>query len=141
MIVVAIIGVLSSIGIIAFGTYAAKGQRDRGCVMTLPEMARDLQTYKQVNGTYTTDFTDLNKVLKTSKEWSATPADSTLTHTYSIAKGSSGSIATSFKISCTPTVLEANGFDRSGCGVLTYDNFGRKGATKVSTKTIDSCWR
>ena len=141
MIVVAIIGVLSSIGMMAYGTYTAKGERDRGCVMILPEMARDLETYRQVNASYTTSFSSLNSVIKSSRAWAATPTDTTLKHTYSIAAGSSGSIVTSFKISCTPTKLEADGFDGTGCGVLTYDNFGRKGATREGSKTVDSCWR
>ncbi|VAW58355.1 hypothetical protein MNBD_GAMMA11-3223 [hydrothermal vent metagenome] len=141
MIVVAILGILSTVGMMSYGTYSSKGERDRGCVMILPEMARDLETYRQVNTSYTTSFTTLNSVLRTSKEWSATPTDSTLKHTYSIAAGSSGDISTSFKISCTPTEVGADGFDKTGCGVLTYDNFGRKGATKEASKTIDSCWR
>ncbi|VAW70851.1 hypothetical protein MNBD_GAMMA09-1205 [hydrothermal vent metagenome] len=142
MIVVAIIGVLSSIGIMSYSTYSAKGERDRGCVMILPEMARDMETYRQVNGTFTTDFKELNKVLKTSKEWAATPTDKTLTHTYSIAAGASKSIISSFKISCTPTKVDAAKLDSTGCGVLTYDNFGRRGVLKLaSSKTVDSCWR
>lgn len=141
MIVVALIGVLSTIGLMSYSTYSAKGERDRGCVMILPEMARDLETYRQANGSYTTSFTSLNTVLQSSKEWSATPTEGSLTHTYSIAAGSSGSIASSFKLSCTPTRLESNGFDSTGCGVLTYDNYGRRGATKEASKTIDSCWR
>ncbi|VAW69916.1 hypothetical protein MNBD_GAMMA10-266 [hydrothermal vent metagenome] len=141
MIVIAIIGVLSTVGMIAYGTYTAKGERNRGCVMVMPEMARDLEIYRQVNSSYTTSFATLNTVLKASKEWSATPTDTTLAHTYSIAAGSSSDIASTFKISCTPKSVESDGFDKTGCGVLSYDNFGRKGATRKTGKTLDSCWR
>ncbi len=136
MIVVAILSVISTVGMMSYRTYAAKGERDRGCVMVLPEMARDLELYKQVNGAYTTDFNELNKILKSSREWSAIPVDTTLTHKYSIALANGG-----FIISCTPTRLE-NGLDLTGCGILTYDNFGRRDVSAVEGgKSKDSCWR
>ncbi|HED35652.1 MAG TPA: prepilin-type N-terminal cleavage/methylation domain-containing protein [Gammaproteobacteria bacterium] len=138
MVVVAILGVISAVGMMSYSTYAAKGERDRGCVMVLPEMARDLELYKQVNGTYTDKFSDINTLLKSTQEWSETPVDTTLTHTYKIVLAGGG-----YTISCIPTRLE-NGFDRTGCGTLTYDNFGRRGVSAVDTgagKTKDSCWR
>lgn len=142
MIVVAILGVLTSVGILAYEGFVSKAERDRGCVMVLPEMARDLELHKQAYGVYTTDFDDLNRVARSSQEWAATPADSSLQHTFAIAAGSSGSINTSFTITCTPTKV-VGGFDGSGCGALTYDNFGRKGGTAdtANGKTVESCWR
>lgn len=143
MIVVAIIGVLTAVGMVAYETFISKAERDRGCVMVLPEMARDQEIHKQAYGVYTTNFTQLNRITKASREWAATPADSSIHATLSIAAGSSGSINTSFMISCTPTKVDGSGFDGSGCGVLTYDNFGRKGGTAdtANGKTVESCWR
>lgn len=143
MIVVAILGVLTSVGILAYETLVSKGERGRGCVMIMPEMARDLELHKNAYGVYTTDFDELNRVTRSSQEWAATPADDSLKHTFSIAAGPSGSINTSFTITCTPTKVDGSGFDSNGCGALTYDNFGRKGgvADTANGKTLDSCWR
>ncbi|HEY9201799.1 MAG TPA: prepilin-type N-terminal cleavage/methylation domain-containing protein [Gammaproteobacteria bacterium] len=143
MIVVAILGVLTSVGILAYEGFVSKAERDRGCVMVMPEMARDLELHKQAYGVYTTDFDELNRVARSSQEWAATPADDSLQHTFAIAAGSSGNISTSFTITCTPTKVDGSGFDGSGCGALTYDNFGRKGGTAdtANGKTVDSCWR
>jgi len=105
--------------------------------MILPEMARDLELYKQVNGVYPDNFVQLNSVLKSSREWFTTPADSTLKRTYTLVPGNSG---LSFTLSCIPEG-GSNALDESGCGVLTYDNFGRKDVTSVLNITKDACWR
>ncbi|VAW59086.1 hypothetical protein MNBD_GAMMA08-556 [hydrothermal vent metagenome] len=142
MIVVAIVGVLTTIGIISYGSFTAKSERDRGCVMILPEMARDLELYKQVNGVYPANFGQLNSVLKSSREWFATPVDSTLKRTYTLVPGNSG---LSFTLSCIPTDNDGNAItkDESDCGVLTYDNFGRKGVVGelAGSAKLDTCWR
>ncbi|VAW58362.1 hypothetical protein MNBD_GAMMA11-3230 [hydrothermal vent metagenome] len=137
MVVVAILGVISTIGMVSYGAHVAKGDRDRGCVMILPEIARDLEIYKQVNGAYAASFNVLNSVLKLSREWSSPPKDTTLKHTYEIVLTNAGQ---GFTLNCIPAEGRA-GLDASGCGMLTYDNFGRRGAIAEAGKSADSCWR
>jgi len=145
MIVVAVVGVLTAVAIISYENFTAKTERNIDCVQTLPEMARDQEKYKQINRVYADTFTKLNTVARVGVTWAATPADTTNTHTYTLATANSNK---TFLLTCTPTKVTA-GFDASDCGALTYDNFGRKGGVGASGnplkfssgKLVEICWR
>lgn len=141
LIVVALIGVLSAIGLMSYESITGKAERDRGCIMVAPQMAIDQAAHKTAFGTYTTDFAELNRVVKVGADWAAVAADTTFAHTYTMTPGTTGDIATSVVITCIPTKADVDGFDPSGCGNLTYDNFGRKGGAARPPKTVDACWR
>lgn len=145
MIVVAIIGVLTAVSIIAYESFTSKTERNRDCVLTLPEMARDQEKYKQINRVYADTFAKLNTVARVGVTWAATPVDTTNRHTYAVAIANLGK---TFLLTCTPTKVTA-GLDGSDCGALTYDNFGRKGGVGATGtplafaggKLVEICWR
>jgi len=127
MIVVAILGVLSAAVVPVFKYYQERTERSAGCKQGLLQAAVEMELFKGVNQTYPpVGLFNLPNVDLSADEY-----------TFFIDLGGSGNMATSYQLRCEPSA----GFD-TGCGTLTYDNFGRKDApAAVAPNTADSCWR
>jgi len=137
MVVIVIIAVLGAIAIPAFLAYQIRTDRADQCKKPLYEIALELEKYHQMQGAYTTVFSNDPATGIVYDEFSA--ADDAK-YQYTIAAGTTGNIQNSFLITCVKT--SAN--EDTTCGNLTLDNFGREGmvnAAAGSAATAEVCWR
>lgn len=123
MIVIAIIGIAAAIAFPALQSNSNEVARKSDCMTPLTEIAIEMELYRAANQTYPPVG---------SLGGSGIPYDASKgKYTYNIEAGASG-IATSYVLTCTSSPADTK------CGVISYDNFGRKG---VTSGTVDECWR
>jgi len=134
MIVVAIIGILSAIAFPAFKTYQERTHRNEHCKTPLLEIATLLEEFHGLNQKYPAALvTGPLSMGGNSIPYETSKGD----YTYKIVAGPTGSLDSSFVLSCTV----ATGVDED-CGDLSYDNYGRKGTVGGNgTRTVEDCWR
>jgi len=134
MIVVAIIGILSAISFPAFKTYQERTLRNENCKTPLLEIAALLEEFHGLNQKYPAPLvTGPLAMGGNSIPYETSKGD----YTYSITAGVTGSLDTSYVLTCEV----ATGVDED-CGYLSYDNYGRKGTVGGNgSRTIEECWR
>jgi len=134
MIVVAIIGILSTIAFPAFQTYQERTHRNENCKTPLVEIATLLEEFHGLNQKYPTALVTGPLAMG----GNAIPYETSKgDYTYSITTGATGSLDTSFVLECEV----ATGVDED-CGNLTYDNYGRKDIVGGNgNRTKEECWR
>lgn len=124
MIVVAIIGILSSIAVPAYMEHTLKGKRAAAKAM-LYEVLQHSERFYSENNTFTTDMADLGY-------GAAGPyLSENGSHAITLADGPSGDISTSVTISATPVAADTK------CDVLSLSSNMAKTA---SGTTPDKCW-
>ncbi|MCW9015066.1 MAG: type IV pilin protein [Gammaproteobacteria bacterium] len=105
-------------------TYTERTNRAAACKGPLAEITVLMQEYHDVNQTYPPVG---------ALSAAGIPYDDTKEgYTFSI----SATGATSYTLQCAPSA----GAD-TDCGALTLDNFGRRGKTAVTSRTVEECWR
>lgn len=130
MIVMAVLGVLSAIAFPSFKVYTERTHRTSNCKGPLLEVAREMEGYKGI-------FREYPTVLSGNIAYDLNPHGGN--YTISLANGAS---ATAYTLVCVRTDKTVD----SGCGDLSYDNFGRKGAeygatTAATDEKVEDCWR
>ncbi len=137
MVVIVIVGVLSAIAIPSFMAYQIRTDRTDQCKKPLYEIALELEKFHQMQGTYTTSFSNAPATGIVYDEFSAA---TDAKYKFVIAAGTTGDIQNSFLISCVKTAANED----TTCGNLTLDNFGREGMVAPaagSAATAEICWR
>ena len=126
MIIVMIVGILASIAYPSYQNYLTRARRAEGKGMIMDVSAR-LERFYFDNNTYTTSMTALGYA-------SATPNSESDFYTAKVEAGPSGDIATTYKITVTPT---KDSIDKI-CGYLERDSRGVEDSEKNDNET---CWR
>jgi type IV pilus assembly protein PilE len=126
MVTVAAVAILAGVATPIYLEQTKKTRRADGfaCLM---DAAQRQENYFYTNNTYTTTVTNLGR--------SATCGDDG-NYTLSVAAGTTGSIATSYKLTATRAGTQAS--DKK-CGDLTLSSEGVKGNVNASSPASD-CW-
>lgn len=127
MVVVAIVGVISAMAFPSYQTYSQRVKRAEDCKSPLLEIAVEMEAFRAVNQTYP----PAGLLSATTLTHDATKGN----YTYRIT----ASTGNTYTLQCDITGGTIADVDPD-CGVLTYDNFGRKGASAIN-RTIAECWR
>ena len=129
MIVVVILGLLTSIAFPAYQGYVERARRSDGKAM-LTDVAARLERFYADNNTYTVTMTNLGFT-------GTSPSSGEGFYTAGVAAGPSGSIATSYTITVTPVAARWGGSGDGTCGALTLDSRGTQGS---SAGSLSICW-
>lgn len=126
MVTLAIIGVVAAFAVPTYQQHSLKTKRT-DAYNCLTDGAQRQEEFFYNNGTYTTTLTDLGLTSNLCGEGN---------YTLSAAAGSSGSIASSFKLTATRRSSQTSD---TRCGDLTLDNTGAKGNLNASVAAKE-CW-
>jgi len=138
MIVVAIIGILSTIAFPAFKTYQERTHRNENCKTPLLEIASLLEEFHGLNQKYPAALvTGPLAMGGATIPYETSKGENANKYTFLIDVGSTGSFDTSYKLTC-----EAAAGTDEDCGNLTYDNYGRKDIVGGNgNRSKEECWR
>ena len=131
MMVLVIVGILTSIAYPSYQDYVARARRTDGKTLLMDVAARQ-ERYFADHNSYSTDVTDLGYTAANSKEgfYTATVAAG--------AMDGSGDITTAYTITAAPVAAAWGGSGDTKCGDLILDSRGGQG---TSAGTNDVCWR